>query len=265
MDLHLKDKTVVVAGGSAGIGWETACEFAREGARVYITGRREEKLKAAQQQAQGQGLCLHTQQADAADEDAMADFAARVLAETGRLDVWVNNPGLVYYKPFEEYTARQVREMLDVNFTAVWANAKMVSSHMKKLGGGVIVNASSYATILPHASGSIYSAAKAAVASLTRSLAGELAPYNIRVVAYAPSVIETEFTDEVIAERGEELLSCVALRRFGKPVDVARPIVFLSSDAAGFITGVDLEISGGKFTVQNIGYAWDRKAELASG
>ena len=126
---------------------------------------------------------------------------------------------------------------------------------MKKSGGGVILNASSYARLIPHANSVIYAASKSAVSSLTRSTAAALAP-GIRVIAYIPGMIETEINAGIVADYREKFTKDISLKRLGKPEDLAKPLVFLSSECASFITGCDIEITGGKFAVQDCDMAW---------
>ena len=117
--------------------------------------------------------------------------------------------------------------------------------------GGVRINASSFASVIPSVGYGAYAAAKAGVTSLTRTLAAELAPYNIRVVGYIPGVIDTNLTKENLRVNGEKLYEPLAIRRFGQPEDVAGTIAFLASEAASYITGCCIEVTGGKYSVQN--------------
>ena len=133
---------------------------------------------------------------------------------------------------------------------------KLAAHHMKGQGKGVIINAASFASIIPSAGSSAYAATKAAVLSFTRTSAAELAPLNIRVFAFIPGMIKSEMTEVVIEKKRQFLTEQIALNRLGEPEDIADPLVFLASDAARYITGNAVEISGGKFCVQNPMYAW---------
>ena len=122
---------------------------------------------------------------------------------------------------------------------------------MKKHRKGVIINASSFAAFIPSIGSGIYAASKAAVNSLTKSMAAEWAPYGIRVNSYCPGVIATNMTEDLIAKKREKLAESIALSRFGNPEEIAQLVLFLCSDAASYITGANIEITGGKLIVQN--------------
>ena len=129
---------------------------------------------------------------------------------------------------------------------------------MKNHGGGVILNAGSFAACIPSVGSGIYAATKSAVITLTKSMAGEWAPYNIRVNAYSPGVIETDMTKPVREKAGKKLLEQISLNRFGAPDEVADSVLFLASDSAKYITGINLDISGGKLSIQNSPAAWQK-------
>jgi NAD(P)-dependent dehydrogenase (short-subunit alcohol dehydrogenase family) len=123
--------------------------------------------------------------------------------------------------------------------------------------GGVLINAASFASLMPSVNAGVYAATKAAISSLTRTLSSELAPYNIRVVGYIPGLIATDINNESIARNRDRLLEAISLRKFGTAEDVAYGIVFLASEYASYISGTCLEITGGKFATQNPMAAWD--------
>ena len=125
--------------------------------------------------------------------------------------------------------------------------------------GGVLINASSFASVIPSVGYTAYAAAKAGVSSMTRTMAAELAPYNIRVLGYIPGLIDTALTKESQKINGEKLLEPIAERRYGNPDDIAKVIAFMASDLAEYMTGTCLEITGGKFAVQNPMKAWELK------
>lgn len=257
MELGLVGKVIFITGGGSGIGKAAALAFAREGARVVVAGRTERRLQNACDEAAAQGLSLASYPLDVRDNAALQQAADDTCARFGRLDVWVNNAGVAISKPFEEFTDEEWRTVLDVNLGAVFFGSRAAARHMKRQNGGVILNASSYAVRIPHAGGAPYAAAKSGVSSLTKTLAAELAPWNIRVVGYIPGMIVTEMSAETVRQRESELTDCVSLRRLGTPEDMAGPIVFAASDACGYLTGVDIEVTGGKYCVQNTGFAWD--------
>lgn len=129
---------------------------------------------------------------------------------------------------------------------------------MMEQKSGVIINISSYASKIPHSEGAIYAASKAAVSSLTKTLAADLAPYNIRVVGIIPGMIQCDISKDSIKENGPSYVQNIAMKRLGVPEDLAKPIVFVSSDAAGYMSGFDMEITGGKYAAQNTDWPWER-------
>ena len=145
---------------------------------------------------------------------------------------------------------------MDINLKSVYYGGLIAADKFKKRGGGVLINAGSFASLIPSVGSGAYAASKAAIASLTKSLAAELAPLNIRVLAYIPGVIETPMAESLIKTKGETLAGQNALQRIGKAEEVANLVLFLASDKASFITGTCIEISGGKFCVQNPQDAW---------
>lgn len=193
---------------------------------------------------------------DVCDEEALGAFAAEVYAAYGAIDIWLNNAGGNLHKSLMDFTAEEFRSIFEVNVVATFTGCKIAAGYMKGRGG-VILNASSFAAIAPNAGRAPYSAAKAAVLSLTQIFAAELAPQGIRVLSYIPGMIETEVSGESIARYKDQLLRDIPMRRFGRPEDLGKTLVFLASDAAEYINGTHIEISGGKRCVQNPMYAYE--------
>jgi 3-oxoacyl-[acyl-carrier protein] reductase len=256
MELGLKNRVVAITGGGSGIGKAAAFEFLKEGCRVAICGRTLSKLEAAKKEAQASGYDLLIASVDVKDEKALAAFAENVVRTYGRLDVWVNNAGANQIKSLMDYSVEEFRAMTDGLFVSTFAGSKIAASYMKKQQSGVILNASSFSAVIPNAGRAPYSACKAAVSSLTRTFAAELAPDHIRVVAYVPGMIATEISRKNIELNGKQLMSAIPMQRFGTAEDIASVIVFLASDRASYINGVDIPITGGKLCVQNPLYAY---------
>jgi NAD(P)-dependent dehydrogenase (short-subunit alcohol dehydrogenase family) len=145
---------------------------------------------------------------------------------------------------------------MDVNIKSVYYGALIAADKIRKRGGGVLINAASFASLMPSLGSGAYAASKAAVYSITKSLAAELAPFNIRVIGYIPGVIETEMTASTIKSKRELLESQIAMKRVGDSEEVANAVLFMASDKASYITGTFIEISGGKLCVQNPKDAW---------
>ena len=265
MDLHLENKTVVITGGGTGIGKALAKEFLNQGANVAILGRREAPLREFHDEMAEKGFDLYFESCDVTRAEDVKAYADRVTARFGSLDVWVNNAGIGNNKRFLDFTEEDFDNMVSINMKAVFLCTQIAARIMKEQGGGVILNATSFNSKLAHANGVLYAATKAAVTSMTKSTAAALAPYGIRVVGYLPGMIVTPISEEMVRAHKDKFIRDIAIGRLGYPEDLAKPIVFLASDAASYITGVDVEISGGKFAVQDCRMAWDMEEALKDG
>lgn len=194
---------------------------------------------------------------DVTDSQDAAAFADKVTQSVGPIDVWVNNAGSNQIKSLIDYDDADIEKLVGINLKSFIICSNIAAKAMKGRGG-VILNASSFAAVMPNAGRGVYSACKAAVLNLTRTYAAELASEHIRVVAYIPGQIATAMTQSVEAVIGTQtLVRNIAMRRLGTPEDLAKPIVFLASEAAAYINGSALEVTGAKFAVQNPGYSWD--------
>ena len=261
MDLGMMGKSVVITGGGTGIGRAAALDFLREGARVAICGRRRDCLDEALELFRAEGYEAIAECVDVRDYAAFAAFADRVVAEYGRIDVFVNNAGGNQIKQLMDYNTEEFQYIVELNLVTVFNGCKIAAERMRETGGGVILNASSFSALDPNAGRAPYSASKAAVSNLTRSFAAELARDNIRVVAYVPGLIETELTTKNISKNREALLRDIPVKRFGRPEDISRTLVFLASDAASYINGTNIEIAGAKRSVQNPWFSYEFKPE----
>lgn len=254
MELGLNGKVVVITGGATGIGLSAALAFAAEGAKVAICGRREAKLCQVAEMFTQKGYPCYTRMADASVEQDLEEFAASVCNHYGKIDIWINNAGVTTKSRLAELSGDEFDTVMRLNLKSVFLGTKIAARYMR--GGGVVLNASSFASVIPSAGNGAYAAAKAAVTSLTRTFAAELAPAGIRVNAYIPGMIVTDMSRERIEAVGAELTAQIALHRLGQPDDIAPALLFLASDAARYITGTAVDISGGKFTVQNPNAPW---------
>ena len=261
MDLHLQGKTVVISGGATGIGKAVAEEFIREGANVAIFARRLQPMEEFAGELKEQGKSIYYESVDVTDTEGVKAFAAHVWEKFGSLDVWINNAGIAIDKPFLEFTTEDWTKVMTIDLQAVFECTQIAAGYMKEQGGGVIINASSFCSKMPHANGVIYAAAKAGVSNMTKSTAAALAPYGIRVMGYIPGMIVTPISEKMIEQYRDKFTKDISMKRLGHPEDLAKPIVFMASDAAAFMTGVELEISGGKFAVQDCMMGWRFKEE----
>ncbi len=257
MEIGLKDKVVVITGGSAGIGRAVSFAFSKEGCKVAVCGRNKDKLNKLKKDFGDSSLFIKS--VDVAYVGQIKSFAEDVQRAFGRIDIWVNNAGISDPMPFTNTSEEAFDRLININLKSVFYSCMISSEIMKKTGGGVIINTSSFASVIPTAGKALYGATKAAVNSLTRSLAAELAADNIRVVSVIPGYIQTDMTRENIANNKDWLISNITANRLGKPEDMVGAYLFLASKAAEYITGVCLEVSGGKLCVQNPMWSWNRK------
>lgn len=246
-------KVVLVTGGTAGIGRSTAIAFAREGARVAITGRREtEGLETVQmiEQAGGEGCFIQADVSREADARAMVEAT---ISRYGRLDKVFNNAG-VDGKPgiIQEQTEANFDYVMSINVKGQWLSMKYVIPALLQHGGGSIVNNASVMGLVGSAGMAIYSASKHAVIGLTRSAALECAKQNIRVNAVAPGGVQTDMLDRVTAGPNSEYRAKMAafhpVGRIASPEEISTAVLWLSSDEASFVTGHILVVDGGLTT-----------------
>jgi len=256
MELGVKGKVVVITGGASGIGLASALAFAREGCTVAICSRNPDKLASAAKEFAAKGYELLTAVADVSLEKELQGFARQVHDQYGRIDVWINNAGVSPKARLIDMSGDEWDDLMRINLKGVFLGSQIAAKMMKESGGGVILNASSFASVMPSATSGAYAASKAAVTSLTRSLAAELAPLGIRVIAYIPGIVVTDINKKRIEQFGPQLKADIALNRWGKTEEVAGVLVFLASDIASYITGTAIEITGGKFSIQNPEAPW---------
>lgn len=245
-DSGLADKAVIVTGGTRGIGRATVDLFSAEGADVTFFYR---ENTAIANEVVAAGLAAgHRITAEQVDvRDAMACHAAveRMAARCGRIDVLVNNSGVIRDNLLALLEEDDVRTVLDTNVAGVFNVTRAVVTHMISRRTGKIINVSSVAGERGGRGQTNYAASKGAINGFTRALAVELAPRRITVNAVAPGVIETDMSREVLEQAADEVRSRILLRRFGMPIEVAFAIMFLASRYADYITGQILHVDGG--------------------
>lgn len=258
MELNLKDKVVVVTGGSSGIGKATAEAFAAEGSRVAICARSRDKLEAVQKEFEDKGYDLFIMSVDVSSKEAVYAFAAAVVRKFGRIDVWINNVGINKDMSVLEMDEKTWDDVMKANVSSYLYGTQAAAKQMKQTGGGAIVNTSSIASIIPSIYKSSYGVSKYAVNGFTRISAGELAPFGIRVNGVAPGSTNTPLAQKTGRDYSK-LLKSNAIQRLAEPEEIANAFVFLASDAASYITGVTLEVSGGKFLLQDCNRAYQEQ------
>ena len=251
----LSGKVAIVTGATSGIGKATALLFAEEGADVVITGRRAELGKSASDEIRQKGVRCVFVQADHAQAEACSHVVERTLAEFGRIDILFNNAGIVTKGTAETTEEAIWNETLAINVTAVWRMNKLVIPHMKKQGGGVIVNNGSDWSVVGGKNAFPYIVSKGAIGMMTKAMALDFARDNIRVNAVCPGDtfvdrwIEKgyfEYSDPVSLEQAiKDSSEYIPMGRFGKPEEIAKAVLFLASDDSSFMTGHLLLVDGG--------------------
>ncbi len=247
---YLHGKVVVVTGGSRGIGAHTAEAFAAQGSRVCVVGRDRAALDAVAAKITAAGGTALPAVADVTDPDSLQAVRERVTAELGPVDVLAAFAGGEGYPvPLERLTPDQWRRTLDVNLTAVFLSVQTFVPEMLERGRGSILTMSSTSGRQPSQANLAYGAAKAGLIMLTRQLATELGPRGVRVNAIAPSTILTEKVSANMPEQVQQQVAAMhPQRRLGTVEDVAQTALFLASDAASWLTGLTVDVSGGRVT-----------------
>ena len=246
---ELRNKVVVVTGSAGGIGKEIAKLFSREGAIVCLLDKISTEKVAKEIELFG-GKCK-SYIVDIINEESVTDCFESIIREIGGIDILVNNAGVLIASEFLQTSLELWNKMLSLNLTSVFLCSKASIPSMVQRGGGCIINAASWAAKIPSIGHGGYGAAKAGVLNLTATLAGELARYGIRVVAYMPGVVRTPLSQGIVDKNPLAVANTIALGRIAEPIEIAKVVVFLASDTAAYIDGTTIEISGGKLCVQN--------------
>lgn len=244
MENSLKDKVAIVTGGSRGIGSAIVRELASRGVKVVFTYlKSEESAKALSEEMKKSGGRAEAFKSNASNYDEAKAVVEKTVSNFGSLDILVNNAGVIKDKSLMMMDPADWREVIETNLTGYFNMAKACIVTMMKQKSGNIVNISSVAGVIGTARQANYSSAKAGIIGLTKSLAKEVASYNIRVNAVAPGYIETDMTKDL--KQKEDLIKMIPCSRFGKPEEVAKVVSFLASDSAKYITGQVIKVDGG--------------------
>lgn len=242
----LDGKVALITGANSGIGLATAKLFVQEGAKVAITGRRQEALDEAVKEIGGDVKAIL---ADAADIPKTKDVVEQTVAAFGKIDILFVNAGVAYFAPHTDITEDFFDSQFNINVKGPFFLIKEAIPHLNE--GAVIVGNTSIVGQKGFDGTSVYSATKAAFRSLSRVLASELRERKIRVVSVAPGPIETPIygklgmPQEAVEEMGAGFAQQVPLGRFGSSDELAKSVLFLASDDASFVNGVELEVDGG--------------------
>jgi len=257
LDLGLREKVALVTGASKGIGRAIAEEFAREGAHVSICARGKEDMARSAEGLRKHGVTVVTTLADVSKAGDVQRVIDETVKQLGRIDVLVNNAGDIWYGHSVDTTDAEWQYCMEVNLFSAVRFTRGVVPHMRRQGGGRIVNISSAAGHTPGGPFVDYNAAKAAMLAFSATMAGELASYNILVNSVCPALIRTplyeRFADSMIPALGksrEEVFQNIAsrylpIKRFGREEEVSALVVFIASSRATFMTGSAYDVDGG--------------------
>jgi NAD(P)-dependent dehydrogenase (short-subunit alcohol dehydrogenase family) len=240
---RLQDKVAIVTGGSSGIGLASARRLGAEGARIVIASQNKERIKAAAERVRREdGVDVLGLECDVSREEQVVAVVEKTIERFGRLDIVVNNAGMMLFKPLEEYTPADWERVLGVDLMGSVHFTKQAFLHMGE--GGAIVNVASIHALVTSPLVAPYAAAKAATLSLTRSAAIEGRDKGIRANVILPGAIDTPMLwDNPNVKSGAETIDP---KDVGRPEDVAAAVAFLASDDARFITGTALRVDGGR-------------------
>lgn len=246
--MRLNGKTAIVTGGASGFGAGIARRFVEEGARVMVADINGE---AAQQFAAELGERAIAQTVDVGNGTSVDEMAQAAMGTWGHVDIMVNNAGVTHLPtPLEDVSEADFDRVFNVNMKSVYLTTRALVPHMKKNGSGTILNIASTAGVSPRPRLNWYNASKGWMITATRTMAVELAPDGIRVNALNPVAGETPLLKSFMGEDTPEIrakfLSTIPLGRFSQPEDLGNAALFLCSDEASMITGVAMEVDGGR-------------------
>ncbi len=240
----LKGKVALITGGTRGIGLETVRVFKENHAEVILLGSKAESVDKAISELEKDGHKVTGYYPNLNDYSEIEKVVEDIIEKYGHIDILVNNAGISANKKIEETTPEEFEKIMDLNVCAIFNVTKAVVPFMKKNGGGAILNTSSMVSLYGQPSGVGYPASKFAVNGITKSLARELAQFNIRVNAVAPGVTKTDMIASLPESQIAPIVASIPLGRIGEPRDIANAFLFLASDLASYITGNILSVDG---------------------
>lgn len=245
--LSLNGKTAVITGGTSGIGRALSLGLADAGADVIATARRKEQVDSTASEIEARGRKTLRIQSDVCDRVSLESLAKSALQAFGKVDILINCAGIIRRTPTLDLTEEEWNSILNTNLTGTLRACQVFGKYMIERGYGRIINIASLNSFVALTEVAAYAASKAAIASLTRSLAVEWSKKGVTVNAIAPGVFRTELNQKLLdsTPRGQELLMRTPMGRFGKTEELIGAAVFLASDGASFVTGQTLPVDGG--------------------
>jgi 3-oxoacyl-[acyl-carrier protein] reductase len=244
--IDLKGKKVLVTGASGGIGKAIALELSLSGADLCLTGRNKSELENLQKTIGGNCQIIISDLSNSEGINNLADQAQEIM---GQIDILVNNAGITKDNLFMRMSEDDWNEVININLNSIFKLTKQLIKGMIKRRYGRIINITSVIGVAGGAGQSNYSASKAGIIAMSKSLAQEVGSRSVTVNSIAPGFIETNMTAELSDDRKEDILRSISVGRLGKPDDIAGAVCFLASDKASYITGQTIHINGGMLMI----------------
>ncbi|MEC8797314.1 MAG: 3-oxoacyl-[acyl-carrier-protein] reductase [Pseudomonadota bacterium] len=243
---NLKGKKVLVTGASGGIGKAIAIELSSNGADLCLTGRNKSELESLQKVIGGNCEIIIS---DLSKSEGIDELANSAQEKMGQIDILINNAGITRDNLFMRMSEEDWNDVINVNLNSIFKLTKHLIKGMIKRRYGRIINITSVIGVAGGAGQSNYSASKAGIIAMSKSLAQEVGSRSVTVNSIAPGFIETNMTAELSDDRKQEILNSISIGRLGKPDDIAGAVCFLASDKASYITGQTIHINGGMLMI----------------
>jgi 3-oxoacyl-[acyl-carrier protein] reductase len=244
--MRFKDKLAIVTGATRGIGRAIVLELAKEGANAVFTYLKSDDLaNSLKKEIENLGVKAYPFKIDVRDFDKVDEWKERIKEQFNRIDILINNAGIIKDGALAMMERDSWREVIDTNLNGLFNMTKAFIVTFMKQKSGNIINITSLTGIIGMPRQTNYAASKGGIIAFTKSLAKEVAPFNIRVNAVAPGFIETDMTSSLKEEHIKQIMPQIPLGRFGRPEEVAKVVSFLASDESNYITGEVIRIDGG--------------------
>lgn len=244
----LKNKIALITGSSRGIGEEVAKLYAKAGAHVIVSSRRQEGVDAVAEKIRKNGGKASTIACHIGDQGAIEEMIAKIKTDIGNIDILVNNAAAnPYFGHILDTPLSALKKTIEVNIEGYFLMSQLAGQMMRESGGGCIINTASINGVTPGPMQGIYSITKAAIISMTKAFAKECAPQNIRVNAVLPGLTDTKFASALTKNEAmlKQIMPLIPMQRIAQPEEMAPTFLFLASPAASYITGVNIPVDGG--------------------